>query len=88
MSKNFDHLLIKLKNNSDLFLIEIKKNWKIILTLIVSSSSASVVVSPAAAIVGKVTIFVSRLSREEKKNELPPDASKIPEKKIVWLTLD
>jgi hypothetical protein len=49
------------------------------LTLIVSSSSASVVVSPAAAMVGRLTIFVSRLSRDEKKKELLPDASKMPE---------
>jgi hypothetical protein len=48
-------------------------------TLIVSSSSASVVVSPAAAMVGRLTIFVSRLSRDEKKKELLPDASKMPE---------
>ena len=55
--------------------------------MIVSSSSASVVVSPAnvdavaAAAVGKLMTFVSRLSREEKKKELAPDASRMSEKK-------
>ena len=49
----------------------------------VSSSSASVVVSPAnvdvvaAVAIGKLTTFVSRLSRDEKKKELPPEASRM-----------
>jgi hypothetical protein len=44
---------------------------------VASSSSASVAESAAATSVGRVTTFVSRLSREEKKKELPPETSRM-----------